>query len=116
MVDRAPLPEEEYSMTHPDPTPKALRGAIGALALLVLVTGCAPVSGVVTDRKQDVSCFKGGAIVNCDPVWKIQVTDRSRRDPVYTDRPEIGWIDVDEETYERCRQGTEWPACKGVTR
>jgi hypothetical protein len=84
-----------------------------ALAVLVLLAGCAPEGGEVTNRKHDVSCIKTGAVVNCDPIWELEITDPSQRHPVYTDRPLSGWEKVSEDVYERCRVGMRWPDCKG---
>jgi hypothetical protein len=89
------------------------RGPLTAAVLvaLALLTGCAPDSGTVTDRKTTVRCVGNNAI-SCDPTWKLLIVDSSHRHPVYTDRPDSGWANVTEAEYGRCPVGAAWPDCK----
>lgn len=86
-----------------------------AVAACAVLTGCAPDSGIVTDRKTDVTCI-GNHAFSCKPTWKVQVTDPHHKDRVYTDQQDTGWAKVTEAEYARCVIGAAYPACKGGAR
>lgn len=89
-----------------------MRRLLLATGATVLLAGCAPDSGTVTDRKTIVSCISNF----CSPKWKLQITNPNERHPVYTDRPDAGWTYVTEAEYGRCPVGAAWPDCRKGSR
>lgn len=85
---------------------------LSGAAVVLAVSACAPDKGTVTAREQGRHCTKIGSVVNCEPDWRLEITDPTQRHPVYTDRPLSDWISVSEDVYSRCRKGAAWPGCK----
>ena len=68
----------------------------------LVLTGCAPESGTVTDRSKEREFRRVGSATLQVWDYDIQITSPSG---------ESGWTDVTESEYRRCGMGAAYPTC-----